>query len=468
MPASVEVPTGQEDVPPGRGVLVGLVTVVGLLSAIHVPFALTVPAAVLLVWMLALAPAGPRRQGRLEGRTERWSTYAVVLLLAVGAGMASLMGEFHAESVVVAVAVPIVAGIGMISALRASLAWAYFVALAVYLGLVVLTSDVMLDVHFLLVDSIRGLLAGHDPYALTFPNPYSETQTARYYAPEFISGDRINVGFPYLPTALFLDLPGYLVGDLQWSSAVAVFLTVLLAWKLTSDEVGRLLAVALGVNPLTLLVVTYDWVEPFLGLGVALLAWSVSRRRPAGGVAGIVLLLTVKQYAVVWLPLERLVRRTLGARVLIGGVLIAAVVITPFVVADPQAFWRAAVLLQMRQPFREDSRSLVVEVATLGGWTPSALASALSLCAGVATAWWVRRKAPPSATWASAGLGLSLLATVLLSKQAFANYYFLVLVALTFAAVSWPGDSKLRSSGGPPTLERGDGASVTPGLRRAP
>ena len=47
-------------------------------------------------------------------------------------------------------------------------------------------------------------------------------------------------------------------------------------------------------------------------------------------------------------------------------------------------------------------------------------------------------RAPKTPAAFAAGVGLTLLVTILLSKQAFMNYYFLVSGAFLIAAVAWP------------------------------
>jgi hypothetical protein len=128
-------------------------------------------------------------------------------------------------------------------------------------------------------------------------------------------------------------------------------------------------------------------------------------------------------------------RRLHGRRAVLLALLVTTAVIVPFLAADPAAFVHSTVELQTRQRFRPDSTSLLVDLATTFGRPPTWMMSVLPLFGGFVVAWWAGRIQPPGATAVASGVGLSLLAVVLLSKQAYPNYYLTVFVAMTLAAV---------------------------------
>ena len=297
-----------------------------------------------------------------------------------------------------------------------------------------------IDVGYFVRDSTAALLEGRNPWSLTFPNPYTAAETAELYAPELVHGDRITIGFPYLPSSVLGYLPGHLLGEVRLASVAAVLAATAIVWRMATDRVGRLLVVTVPLTALSLLVSVNYWVEPVLVLAVALLAWAVRRGSRAGGAVAVALLLSTKQYAVVWLPLERLVRRTVGVRALLVGVGVAAVLVVGAFLSAPEDFWRSVVTAQFVQPYRADSISLAVDLVNAGVPIPSAVLSIGSLLAGLAIATWVRVTAPATATWAVLGVGLALLGTVLLSKQAFTNYWFLVHACTAFGVALWPAD----------------------------
>ena len=392
-----------------------------------------------LVLLLLVAAAATRARGDESSLTRP----AAVLI-------ASLSVIVPLPLVVLALPeVPSVLPVGVICLVLASSIMASFKPRTFYLHLAVMAGYLVMmirclhpqgDVRVLVEGSLDGLLRGENPYTLTFPNPYNAEDTAAFWAPEFISGDRIDVGYPYLPGALIADLPGHLLGDVRYTSAVAVLVTTALAWRLSSDVVGRALVATLPASALAVTTVVSYWVEPLMLLGVGLLTMAMARGRASLGFAGVLLVLTTKQYAVVLVPLEKLVRARLGSTCLLGAVGAAGMLVGGFFLLAPADFWRAVVLLHLKQPFRSDSASLTVDLVGAGVPIPAGVMSVLSIVAGVSVSWWIRRTAQPTATWTALGVGLALLATVLLSKQAYVNYYFLIYGCLVVGVAAWPRD----------------------------
>ena len=123
-----------------------------------------------------------------------------------------------------------------------------------------------------------------------------------------------------------------------------------------------------------------------------------------------------------------------------------------FVALDPQAFYRSGVELQFIQPFRRDAISLLPAISELVGEIPASLvgvAPFLGLVVSGLVAWVTR----PGPTSFALCVGLGLLATVLVSKVGFLNYYVFIGTALLVAGVTWPTDN-------PASLRRESRASV--------
>lgn len=403
-----------------------------------VPFLVTLPATLLLAWaLLSLRPGAPA-QG---------PTLPYAHLLAWGGPL--LMAALSTYATASGATRPVVVVTGVVL-LGTSLAAAHFPRLfGVHLAVAALQLVVLVrtvhppsDVQYMVGDSVAALLRGVNPYGLTFPNPYTVADTARFWNLDFISGDRIDVGYPYLPAPLLVDVPGHLLGDIRYASVLALLGATALAWRVATEPVGRLLVATLPATPLALRTTLGYWVEPVMVLGLVLLVWAMVTRRRWAGVLGGVLLLSTKQYAVVLLPLERLVRERLGARtvwVLTG---VVAALIGGFFLLDPRAFWRAVVELHLSQPYRSDSISLATDLVDAGLPVPVAALSVASVVAGLCVALLVRWRAPAGAAWLALGTGLALLATVLLSKQAFINYYFVIHAALVLALAARPRESR--------------------------
>jgi len=120
------------------------------------------------------------------------------------------------------------------------------------------------------------------------------------------------------------------------------------------------------------------------------------------------------------------------------GLGVAGAVTLPFFLVNTGAFWKAIVEYQLIQPFRADSLSLLVSSVNTFGWPPPWTYGVLPLVGGGLTAVALALRTPRTPAAFAAGVGLTLLVTILLSKQAFMNYYFIVSGALLIAAVAWP------------------------------
>ena len=217
----------------------------------------------------------------------------------------------------------------------------------------------MIDVYMFQRDSVAALLAGVDPYAITFPNPYP---TGAYYGPGMVVDGRLTFGFVYPPLSVFLSVLGeWIGGDVRYAQLGAMTLA---AAFMAYTRAGRLGALAAGLylfTPRNLFVLEQSWTEPFVVLFLAATVWCAARHpRVAPYVLG--LFLAVKQYAVLALPLALLVGRppmTFAGfrRTAVPAVVVAAVVTLPLALWEPTGFLRAVVELQFYQPFRPEALS---------------------------------------------------------------------------------------------------------------
>src|SRR5690606_30187478 len=129
---------------------------------------------------------------------------------------------------------------------------------------------------------------------------------------------------------------------------------------------------------------------------------------------------------------------------------IAGLVVTlPLALMDPDAFYRSAILLQLREPFRLDSLSFARLFVAEGWALDKEGAVVVSLGAGlvaVALAWW---RAPRSPAGFAAALAVTCLFVTAFGKKAFLNYYMLVVAALltAVAAHTAPDAARLRQPG---------------------
>ncbi len=303
-----------------------------------------------------------------------------------------------------------------------------------------------IDVYEFLTRGVDALLHGANPYATVYPNIYTPQESLGFYGSGAVVGDHLAYGFPYLPGTLFGAIPGYLLGDVRLSGVVLLGLLAVLIVLTTADLRGRLVAATLVTAPAIMTVVTGSWTEP---LQLALIGFAVVALKRRNLLVAAVLLgftLATKQYLVVALPAFWLLRGVFARRdwlILLGS---AVAVTLPFLLANPREFWRAVVEWQLIQPFRSDSVSLLALSVNQFGWPPAAVYGVLPIAVGLAVALLLAWRLNPGPSAFLLTTALALLATVLLSKQAFVNYYMFVGGCLLLAAwVAGDRDPLLRA-----------------------
>ena len=341
-----------------------------------------------------------------------------------------------------------------------------------------------IDVWMFQQDGARELLHGGNPYAMTFPDIYHSTFPghAPAYGNGLVVNDRLEFGFVYPPLSLLLSTMGYVVArDYRYAEALAL---VLAAAVIGYPEGGyadrggyagrapvpKLAAALLLFTPRVFFVLARGWTEPFVLLLLAATVFvarhhsadqAVGPRIPSSSwnsrhsglllAAALGLLIAVKQYAIIALPLSFLLLAP-GWRwrdwvYLAGQTVAVAVAITlPFAVWNLQAFWKSVVRVQLMGPFRWDALSYLVWWGFRGhpATQPSTafLCSVIALAAALGLCLW---RAPRNPAGFSASFAFGFLLFLAFNKQAFANYYFFVIGAICCAIAA-----------------RGAGASIAP------
>jgi hypothetical protein len=291
--------------------------------------------------------------------------------------------------------------------------------------------DPQIDVYIFQRDSAAALLAGENPYRLTFPNIYGHD---RYYGPGLVAGGRLQFGFPYPPLTLLMALPGALAGDVRYGQLAAMAVAGGIMTLLAPGRLGLAAAALYLFSPRSFFVVEQGWTEPYLVALAAGVLLAATRARAWLPLA-LGLFLASKQYLVLALPLVPWLERR--PRPLALAALVAAAVTVPFALWDLPAFWHSVAALQFGQPFRDDALSFLAVVSYLTGYRPPA---ALALVAAIAALVLCFRRLPRSPHAFALALALTFFAFFAFNKQAFCNYYHFVLGATALA---------LTGSGGP-------------------
>jgi hypothetical protein len=298
---------------------------------------------------------------------------------------------------------------------------------------------------------MHALLSGHDPYATPMPNISAHLPNhSVVYGPGVENGDLLNYGYPYMPLSLMVTLIGAIPGDVRYAMAASLAGAALLIGYSRPGNLPKLAAVALLFMPRTLFVIDWAWTDPIIVLFLALTVFC-ARRLPRLMPYALGLLMASKQYmaaAILLLPL--LVgwdnRRLLAAA--IRACATAAAVTLPGVLMHPRAFIASVIMWQIHQPFRPDALSFLAAASNRLGphWQLPAWIGFAVLIAVAALA--LSRVRPSPAGFAMA-LALIYFAFFAFSKQAFMNYYFLVIGAIWCAVaatdVSEPDNPSLAS-----------------------
>lgn len=314
--------------------------------------------------------------------------------------------------------------------------------LAVYVLLGAWTIDASprpyIDVWHFQQRATELLLNGQNPYAAEYPNIYGHTA---FYGEKVLS-DRGVRSFAYPPLSLLMALPGRLVGDVRWSLLAAVAGATAFAVAtgrrlgLPAGHPAELGVIALLFHPRGFLLIEQGWNEPFLAFGASACGWAlVAGRGPMLWLA-LAAVLSAKQYGILWAP-SLLASGRLLWRDAAGAAAAASLLVIPFLLWDPAAFWRGVFELQLSQPFRADALSMLAWVATATG---RELPAAVGFFAALIVAWLVVGRALPTPGNTALGGAAVFLAFFAFNKQAFLNYYWFVESLLALAIIASAGD----------------------------
>ena len=288
-----------------------------------------------------------------------------------------------------------------------------------------------IDVVVVQQKAIDKLAVGRSPYSLTFRDIYRAN--SQFYAEGMSSGKRVQFGLPYPPLTLAFIAPAeWLFGDLRFAQVVALSAAALLIASLGWTPHAILGGAVLLTTPRVLFQLEQGWTEPFAIFLIALSTTLIWRRSPNFPVA-LGLTMAIKQYLAVALlmlpivPLPRVMPRRRAAWIAIGT---GAAATLPFAIWDPGGFVDSVVLLQFREPFRQESLSVLAWLAGHDIYLPTIATTAV---AGTLAAAAAMVMLPRSAGGFAAGMMLIAFALFAFGKKAFCNYYFFVLGAMALA-----------------------------------
>lgn len=346
------------------------------------------------------------------------------------------------------------AGYAVVVLRRGAVAFSAFIGafLIVTIGVLAITPDISeeIDVALFQEDSSAALLDGHNPYAMTFADIYLDTDEPRY-GPGVSEGGVLQFGYPYLPLSLLVVAPFELIlGDFRFAHALAIIGAAVVISRIRPGKDSQTIAVLFLLLSPVFHILIFGWIEPLLILGASLVVFAASRRHVATPyLAGA--LIALKQYGVLLTPASLLLlprpwtARAVTMHLLKMGGVVAATVL-PFFLWNPAEFTWSVVELQFVQPFRPDSMSFMAAWAAIAGEPGKAITTLLPiLVIGLATlAVW--KWSPTGGQGFALASALTLLVAFAFSKQAFANYYILVLGLLFVGAAARNPDDVQQSA----------------------
>ncbi|MGI9529785.1 MAG: glycosyltransferase family 87 protein [Acidimicrobiia bacterium] len=288
---------------------------------------------------------------------------------------------------------------------------------------------------------IEALLSGMNPYATMIPDPYSPAASALLFADGLSVGGILQFGYPYPPLSLLVIAPFDWVSDFRVASAVAALISALAIADMGRDAVSRRAAATFLLMTPVLGMVRWGW-NDLLIMAVAIgIVWLVYRQsRASSWMVGA--MLAMKQYSfILVIPSLLILERPWTVKAIVrhfakaGSVAVAVTI--PFFLWGPDAFYRSVVGLHLRQSFRPDAITLPALFPDVYGSLPKVVLIAIPLVVlGVVSVAMLLRT-PTGAQGFALGSSLALLATFLVSKQAFGNYYVVALGLLCAAGAAW-------------------------------
>jgi hypothetical protein len=367
-----------------------------------------------------------------------WSIYVLLgmMLIATALGCAAIAQSTQEENS----ATPARSG-------RSQL-WLIFLALILIHGVVAFLlckpgSGVKIDTFTFQRDASKSLLQGIDPYGTTQANVFNPRQTAMFFGPGMVVNGRVQVGFQYPPLTLIWVLPGSLLGDVRYSYLLAVMISAWFLFAICDGTRGLWMAAVLLLSPLTLSVEFLCWTEPLVLMMLSATVYAAVKKRWWLPVA-LGLFLATKQYNFLALPFIGYFVRPFQWKAywkLTGlSLAIGAATVLPFAAWNFRGLWHDMVLFHLAQPFRQDAISFAVLFPWMLKIGPVLVVAFMA---------WATRAGQRNAAMFAAAYGVALLLFVSTSKQAFANYYFLIGQTFLLAVAALPGnpiDSRARIS----------------------
>lgn len=295
-----------------------------------------------------------------------------------------------------------------------------------------------IDVFVFQQTSGRALLQGENPYEQTIPNIY--VKNSGLYGDELMEGDHLTIGNPYPPLSIYISTIGYIIGkDIRYSHLAAILLAAILIAYTQPNRDSLLISYLFLFTPRVFFVLEQSWTEPIVLLFTIFVVWSAIKKTTWLPYA-LGFMIASKQYYLFILPfLYFLKPPNTNWRKWIKPLLTTAatgLIVTGFLaLRNISAFLWDVGFAQWYQPFRPDALSFAALYANvLHQYPPSYLPFLALLIAFLLAVHYLT----PSPENFPLAISLGFIFFFAFNKQAFCNYYYLVIGIIFTAAAILP------------------------------
>jgi hypothetical protein len=280
---------------------------------------------------------------------------------------------------------------------------------------------------------LEAFCAGKSPFNAPFPDVYD--YPPGYSVGTVVRNGMVELGFPYPPLTLLLNLPGHvLMGDFRYSNLLFILATAALIGYARPGPLALLAALLFLTTPRTLFILELGFTEPGVALCLAAVIFAACRRwRITPVLLG--LLFASKQYLMLAAPCALLlIPPPWNWRTTLRWVAIAAAtalaISLPMILPNLHDFIRCTITPSTNAHFRYDSLSYLALYADQTGITPNGTIGFVSAVLALPLVLWRTPRSPAGFAFALATVFMVFFA---LGKGAFCNYYYLIIASFCAA-----------------------------------
>lgn len=301
-----------------------------------------------------------------------------------------------------------------------------FAGLVLRIFVLIQSPQPMIDVFDFLKYGASDFMSGINPYSAVYSRMYVGV-VPNYYT--------------YFPGTLILTLmPSVFFGDPRWAMLIAEIGSAILVRFLRRDETGLIISLILITNPMTYFILEQSYTESLLLFFMMLFLVFIKRRNffSLGIVLGI--LLALKQYMVVMVPLFFFLEKGLWRiREYFIPLLVFFLLVGPFLIWNFGAFVNDAIIFHFSGPSRLDGLTFYSFLNDVFEWQIPTIFGFVVVGVG-SFIFFLNRSVLTAYQFFLYG-ALFLFSVFIFGKQAFANYYYLVSQMLLLYLLALPQKS---------------------------